>query len=1429
MTTKYTYVSPGVINVTDASNTTTELRFTSTGQIQSIKDPLNRVTQFTYDSNNNLNQITAPGNTIYRFSYDAKGRLLSQTDPLNQTVSFTYDPNRDSPLTVTDQKGQVMRYNYDSSGNLTGITYANNNAETFTYDVNGRLTQATERSGDTFRYDYDAAGRVTRKTFKNNTFEQYTYNTAGNLTAVRDVRGGITSMVYDTNNRLTKITYPNNRFLQYTYDSAGRRTSMVDRNGFTVNYSYDAEGRLTGLTNGTGASIIAYTYDVVGRLTKETNGNGTYTLYTYDGAGQLTAISNRKADGTVNSFAQYTYDSLGRQTQAVTGDGKWVYTYDASGQLTRAQFTSTNVSIANQDLQYVYDAAGNRTRTTINGVTTNYTANNLNQYQTVGTAQYFYDLDGNLTRVVDGSRVSTYTYNDENRLIGATTPEGTFTYEYDAFGNRVASVQNGQRTEYLIDPFGLGDVVGEYNSSGGLTANYVHGLGLVGRFNGSNAAYYDSDLTGSTVGLTNASGSYLNRYAYRPFGENLLTIEGVANPFEYVGQWGIMDEASGLDFIRARYYSSSSGRFTNPDPIGQSGGSNLYSYTFNNPTNSIDVSGNRLSGAGGTSRPPYPSSRYGNFKKVPPVDKTPDPTGNKTGGNQGQQQGGQQQGGQQQGGQQQGEEQPGGLDINAILGIGVLAVGAGLLIWATDGLVLIPLVSFAPAFAEESKSAYPGKAAVEASRGLFDPLVLDLDGDGIELVSLEQSTAQFDLNADGFREQTGWVKGDDGILALDANSDGKINDITELFGDAVTDGFTELATLDSNNDKVIDSRDTQFSKLQIWQDFNQNGITDFGELKTLTQLGIKSLSLNAQSAGYTSEGNLIQSTSQFIRTDNTTGNMASLWFNADRLNTTYNQSYQLKPETLFLPTVRGYGKLPDLYIAMSLDSQLLGLMRDFVQLKLQDLSQAVPKIEEILFRWAKVDNVAPNSRGEFFDARKLGFLEAFLGQPLQFNFSFVRQTRFIQQSWDTVVQGITARLVVQSTMGNVFPNTTYSLNSDTLTSSETLSDLLTRLTANVPTNSADAARYWSYAIAALDAHETNFGLTEDAYNTQIQAALAPSNLGNYLDVLRNPTFGLNLDDVLYLTNPIGNFSEGLAGNDTFYGLSSNDIINAGAGNDTITDIQGIDLIDGGDGTDTLVNADFSAATNNLTINNSSNQSIVLSTGVRVTNVERYTNLTTGSGNDQVQFSGRNNNSITTGAGNDTINAGLGESDSAYGGAGNDLLILDYSVGDTGGGISFSAGSSSGSATRFNTDNTVLDQIFFSDIERFNVTGTSKDDYLAGGSANDTIIGGGGNDSLDGGGGNDSLDGGTGTDKLTLDLSTQTGNLSLTNYRSAGIKITGVVSATNFEIFDITTGSGNDSVTQAGLVNGVVLRGNDTIITGAGNDTINAGLGESDSA
>ncbi|TPM26058.1 type I secretion C-terminal target domain-containing protein, partial [Mesorhizobium sp. B2-3-5] len=160
--------------------------------------------------------------------------------------------------------------------------------------------------------------------------------------------------------------------------------------------------------------------------------------------------------------------------------------------------------------------------------------------------------------------------------------------------------------------------------------------------------------------------------------------------------------------------------------------------------------------------------------------------------------------------------------------------------------------------------------------GSVDPIILDLNHNGFAFSDVSHGV-QFDMNGDGTKEQIAWNTSHDGMLAVDLNHDGKINDGTELFtpnfgGGNFASGVAALASLDSNHDGVIDHNDAAFSSLLIWKDANANGISDAGELSHLADNGVVSISTAAHPAVGEIDGQTVTGNGTFQMADGTSGN-----------------------------------------------------------------------------------------------------------------------------------------------------------------------------------------------------------------------------------------------------------------------------------------------------------------------------------------------------------------------------------------------------------------------------------------------------------------------------------------------------------------------------------------------------------------------------
>ena len=289
--------------------------------------------------------------------------------------------------------------------------------------------------------------------------------------------------------------------------------------------------------------LYCYHYDATGNTVAITNFNGTETTYTYDDADRLTGIDSRTSGNAVIAAYDYTLDNNGNRVSIDKN-------IPAAGTLPARNETAT------------------------------YSRNRL---MSTDTALYDYDNEGQLASKQEGG-TTTYSFDKAYRLTGI----GGNTFSYDGAGNRLRAVRSGVETRYIYDA--NGNLLAEADGNNVITCYYIHGAGLLAAVTPADAVYcYHYDATGNTVAITDGSENVVNSYDYSPFGMIISESETFAQPFKYVGRLGVMAEANGFYYMRARYYDPVNGRFISEDPMGFGGGDvNLYVYGSNNPLLVVD-------------------------------------------------------------------------------------------------------------------------------------------------------------------------------------------------------------------------------------------------------------------------------------------------------------------------------------------------------------------------------------------------------------------------------------------------------------------------------------------------------------------------------------------------------------------------------------------------------------------------------------------------------------------------------------------------------------------------------------------------------------------------------------------------------------------------------------------------------------------------
>jgi RHS repeat-associated protein len=634
-TTALTYDTAGhLLTVTDPKGNTTSFAYGACSFcVSTITDPIGNVTSFAYDSINRPLSSTDANKHTSSVTYDALSRVTSLADALGNQTLFAYDSV--SHLTgVTDANKNVTSYGYDPVGNLTLVTDAMGHNTTYTYDANNNLSSFTNGNSHITSYGYDTANRLLKATSPKKEITSYTYDAKGNVVSITDGNGRTTNYSYDADNRQTGIAYADGSTVAYTFDADGDRLNMMDAHG-TSSYAYDALNRILSIAF-PGGNNLQYSYDAAGNKTSLQYPDGSAFAYSYDQDNRLLQLVDSQSRNT-----SYVYDPAGNVTRLTYPNGvTQQFGYDAANRL--SQLVDQNAAGLFRALTYALDAVGNRTMVTDNGVATKYAYNAINELKssttakakttwnyngvgnrtqqvaptgitpytydaaermlTAGPATFTYDKNGNRLTEVSPFGTTTYAYDLSNRLVSVVSPTGTSSFAYDGDGTRVSQTTPLGAYSYVDDTNGSFPLVISENGPDG-AINYGYGLGLLESSNAVFNYFYSLDGLGSVSNLTDATGTVQQTYSYDAWGNSLAQIGsiGTKNKFQFAGQ--AIDPATGLYFMRARYYEPSTGRFLRKDPFP---GFEIdpitlhhYVYARNNPVRFTDPTGLSDSGAAG--------------------------------------------------------------------------------------------------------------------------------------------------------------------------------------------------------------------------------------------------------------------------------------------------------------------------------------------------------------------------------------------------------------------------------------------------------------------------------------------------------------------------------------------------------------------------------------------------------------------------------------------------------------------------------------------------------------------------------------------------------------------------------------------------------------------------------------------------------------
>ncbi len=466
----------------DTGSPTTDFGYDLVGNLISTTSPSPTgsgyvTTANSYDQQNNLELTTDANGDVTTFSHDGVGDTLSLTDSDGNTTSWGVD--HDGQTTSQSQLAALGYYPdgtvqttfatsydfYDPAGNRTSTMDSDHRSISYAYDhlfeeTGESWTDASGSAAGGVAYSNNPAGYMTAasngtgSSTTNIASYGYTYTTSGNVQVENISLAGLGT---------TAVT------LAADYDYNNNRTTLAANIGGSEAPTFNSDGTFSHFNDGTNDFINTYQYNSLGDMTSEvqtSQTSGTYNVvapktvtFAYDSAERVTNVNRYATDdlgslgsSTLVAGAAYSYNDASELTDLKYVDGAsttiaaYHLTYNTAGLVSNFYSYADTLNTTGRtsaystwaEASYNYDPTGQLT-TTVSGEDTTHAATYSNWQdpahptESLAPEDFNYDPNGNRTANTAGSTTSA-----TNRVLF----DGTYYYQYDAAGNRIAQYQN---------------------------------------------------------------------------------------------------------------------------------------------------------------------------------------------------------------------------------------------------------------------------------------------------------------------------------------------------------------------------------------------------------------------------------------------------------------------------------------------------------------------------------------------------------------------------------------------------------------------------------------------------------------------------------------------------------------------------------------------------------------------------------------------------------------------------------------------------------------------------------------------------------------------------------------------------------------------------------------------------------------------------